>query len=75
MKYIIHPGLIRSKNDGQWHYIKYGDLIGLYDVSPRDCRLATEVVLRSLRRCDNVIHLYPRYDGNYKIKEESNENR
>ncbi len=75
MKYIVHPGPMRSKSDGQWHYIGYGDLIRLYDVRPKDCILATKAVLRSLRKSDDVIHLYPRYDENYEIEEESNENR
>lgn len=64
MKYMIHPGYIRSKSDGQWHWISYGTLIKLYRVNPRDCIVYTDVNRRIYKGC---IDLYPDYDGNYEL--------
>lgn len=69
IKYIIHSGWIKSKNDGQMHWIGYGDLIRLYNVNPRYCRLATPMNMRAFRKDETAVHLYPRYDGNYNLKE------
>lgn len=66
-KYALHPGNVRSKHDGDTHYISAGALMRLYKVSP----LYVVVYDENLhsRYWDEYIHLFPREDGNYKLKE------
>ena len=67
MRYIIHPGYVKSKIDGQPHFISAERLIALYKVNPKQCILASSD-LHGYSSTD-FIHLYPLYDGNYKIPE------
>lgn len=65
-KYAIYPGEVRAK-DGDIHYISAGKLMFLYGLNPADC-----IVIGNDNRglnIGNLIKLYPRNDGNYKIKE------
>ena len=66
MKYIIHPGYVISKNDGDRHYIGYHKLIELYNVDPKECIDARSLYTRS-KSCEDCIDLKPRYDGNYTL--------
>lgn len=78
IKYALFPGYVTSKTDGDVHFINERDLAILYGVSIKECiivpfprsffdeirwgemnRLVHELGLRKLR---------PRYDGNYKLK-------
>ena len=67
MRYIIHPGYVQSKVDGQDHYISAKRLIALYKVNPKQCILASSD-LHGYNPTE-LIHLYPLYDGNYKTPE------
>lgn len=61
-KYAIHPGWIRSKNDGDWHYIGAAALARLYELKPN------EYVIWWMEDApigDDYIHLYPDYHGRY----------
>ena len=61
---VIHPGFMDSKNDGQWHFISYEQLIKLYHLDPKKCFNAElEDAMNGRRNCK---HYYPRYDGEYK---------
>lgn len=77
LKYAIYPGEIRSRNDGDWHYVTAMQLMHLYGVDPRECIVVfpssmyrheseRESLLRDVQRC-GLIELYPRYDGNYTL--------
>ena len=61
MKYVIKPGWITSKNDGERHYITKKQLIALYQVPESDCLDEPPVD-------DCYCVLAPRYDGNYYIQ-------
>ena len=70
-KYVLCPGDVVSKKDGERHFISAAQLLDLYHVSLKDCFVCSdEKDLRGL--CTSgMIFLYPRYDGNYKCPEES----
>ena len=68
MKYVIHPGKIISQRDGDVHYLSFGRLIRLYALNPRDCICATDGKDRSNHYPKGVIHLYPDYCGDYRLK-------
>ena len=58
-KYLLCPGEIRSKNDGDFHYISAGRLIALYGVKASECTT-------DYRGLDGLIPLEPRYQGDYQ---------
>lgn len=58
-KYLLCPGEIRSKNDGDLHYISARRLIELYGVDPRECTTDD-------RGLEGLIPLRPRYQGDYR---------
>jgi hypothetical protein len=64
-KYILHPGNILSKNDGQLHHISPPVLARLYGVRMDRC-----VVFEKMMRYKyppDWVHLWPSYDGNYEL--------
>lgn len=63
MRYVLHPGYIRSKHDGDRHYITAKDLARLYKVNMCDCIVYYDGYIDS----STDIHLYPKYDGNYNL--------
>lgn len=67
IRYVLHPGYVNSKKDGQEHFISAGKLADLYRVSLSDCVVDTENNRRGFTKdaWENLKHLYPRYDGNY----------
>lgn len=78
IKYVIHPGYIFSRNDGEKHFVSGKQLIRLYKVHPTECIMYryNPVVLQKLEELsEKVEHLYPRNDGKYslhKFKEADN---
>ena len=63
-KYLVIPGNIRSKNDGDLHYITAHQLIQLYRVDPDECIVySPQYPLRELE----LIPLTVRFDGEYEI--------
>jgi len=58
-KYRVLPGYIKSKNDGDRHYISAGRLMLLYGVSSAEC------VIGYNGGVDGLIVLKPLYNGNY----------
>lgn len=67
-KYIVVPGYVRSKTDGQDHYISAHQLISLYGVNPEDCIVVTGAGANSVTSFDKIV-LKPNCEGNYKIPE------
>lgn len=72
-RFIIHPGWIRSKNDGDIHWISGAMLMRLYRVFSHESVIVDEKNFpgseASYRERPGDIHLYPNYYGNYYIHE------
>jgi hypothetical protein len=68
-KYALHPGIVISRNDGQRRRIGGAQLGRLYRLRTHEYIIWTcgfQEVDKLGRRWDDYIHLYPRYDGNYR---------
>lgn len=70
IKFLVVPGMVTSKSDGDRHFIGARDLMRLYRVSPEECVVMSEEdVVRynpySSEYPMNLIQLLPRYDGDY----------
>ncbi len=64
IKYILCPGYVQSKFDGERHYIGWTKLAELYGVAMSECVINSEfrgALDKGLKR------LYPRPDGDYKL--------
>jgi hypothetical protein len=71
VRYIIHPGWVKSASDGDLHYITAGKLMSLYQLNLRDPNVHY-VIDRDgkgfgIGETPGDIHLYPRFDGNYSL--------
>lgn len=62
-KFAVHPGNVRSKTDGDVHYITARALVRLYELRPSEY-IVWIGRMYGVNRADYV-HLYPRYDGKY----------
>lgn len=72
-KYLVIGGDVRSKNDGQTHYISPRILCDLYKVNPRECHLVRDVEdTPRLAGLDwsRFTLLQPREDGDYTLPKE-----
>lgn len=67
-KYLIYPGYVTSRNDGERHYISAGQLIRLYRVDPAECIIydGRAEKLRGINVVD-LINLFPVNSGVYEI--------
>ncbi len=69
-RYLVYPGWVTSKNDGDMHYISYAVLCTLYGVNRERCLDAspTSFMTKGYDRdyLDSLIKLTPRVDGDYK---------
>ena len=68
-KYALHPGYVQSINDGESHFIDANQLSRLYNLRPNtwivwDIRRPET---RQGRNQGDYIHLYPRFDGDYRL--------
>jgi hypothetical protein len=63
-KYILHPGWVTSKTDGQEHFITALDLAECYKVSITEC-LVLKDPSAIKGKIPDLIHLYPLYQQNY----------
>jgi len=70
-RYILHPGYVESKNDGQRHFIGAAELSRLYGVDMRNCVIDDEsgLGMRGVRPAPTDVHLYPSYHGDYTLRE------
>lgn len=66
-KYIVIPGEVRSQNDGDIHFISAQQLIHLYGVDPKECKIVTRGEAEIRGFFGDWIFLFPRQDGNYTI--------
>lgn len=80
VRYIIHPGWIRSARDGSLHYITARTLMSLYQLNLHDPSVHHPIDHPSIHYvvdqdgrgfgiCETPgdIHLYPRADGDYSL--------
>lgn len=73
-KYVICPGNVISKSDGQRHYIGPMQLIQLYGLDPSECEIYEPAPwwpesfyrMAEERNC-GLVKLGPRHDGNYEM--------
>jgi general stress protein YciG len=69
-KFLVIPGTITSKSDGDRHFIGARELMRLYRVKQEECVVMSEEdVVRynpySSKYPMNLVRLEPRYDGDY----------
>ena len=76
-KYLICPSHIRSKNDGDRHYISSVELMHLYGVSYKDCDIMSENhdYWDNPHRYPGIFDKYeailsPNYHGEYNLQKE-----
>ena len=72
IRYILCPGEIESKYDGQIHYIGPMQLARLYEIDIRDCEIYepapwwTPSYFKEFEvKYKDIPRLYPRYHGDY----------
>lgn len=63
--YILEPGRVRSRTDGDIHYITALQLARLYGVPLSDC--VVNLGDKDLRPWVGLPVFRPRYDGNYPL--------
>lgn len=70
-KYILMGGNIRSKNDGQIHFISANKLCELYGLNQDECFFCDERFPATYRgiRSEDLTILYPNYEGDYSVKD------
>jgi hypothetical protein len=64
LRYVLHPGYVISKYDGQEHFVGGPTLAQLYGVNIHDCVFGD---IPSYREQENDVHLRPRCDGDYRL--------
>lgn len=64
MRYVLHPGYVTSKHDGQRHFVGGPSLASLYGVDIRDCVYGD---VSNYNEQAGDVHLMPRYDGDYRL--------
>ena len=72
MRYVLHPGYVTSKNDGERHFISGPRLARLYDVNMSSCVLGDAYGYREM---EGDVHLWPDYHGNYALPSKEKINR
>lgn len=71
-KYVLCPGFVRSRNDGDRHWISAPELARLYGVPIRECDVWDSRRPETLMglKAEGRVFLRPRADGNYEMSEE-----
>lgn len=67
-KYAIHPGWVISIRDGDRHWVGERQLMGLYNLKPRECivvRGSSDLKGYTGEFLNSLKHLYPLSNGNY----------
>ena len=62
IRYVLHPGLVRSKHDKDSHFIGRAQLLELYKLPPGTKHIVFGAGFESMI---GDINLAPRGDGNY----------
>lgn len=69
LRYVLHPGNVRSLHDKDVHFLSEQDLMELHGVDPKDCvlyDLRNPFEAAGFKNQEGDIHLFPRPDGKYK---------
>jgi hypothetical protein len=66
VKYLVIPGNVRSRNDGDIHYISARQLMQLYGVNPDEC-VIYDNRFGGRQYSDELIPLRPMFNGNYTL--------
>ena len=66
-RYVLCPGWIISKNDGDWHYISAAKLAKCYGVNLRDCLIKLPTQRLHPGFYTGMVFLEPRDDGDYQL--------
>lgn len=66
IKYVLHPGPVWSRYDGDRHFVGAAQLAALYRVPPGEC--VTHNDLPWWKAPEGAIHLFPREDGDYTLE-------
>lgn len=68
-KYLVVPGFVTSKSDGQTHWISAKELMGLYGVRSQDCVIAgwNPSDFRHRVEGQTLTVLHPDYHGRYDL--------
>lgn len=73
-KFVLCPGMVTSKTDGDMHYIGAMQLARLYGVNACECEIyepapwwPPSYYQMAEERHKGLIRLDPRYDGNYSL--------
>lgn len=69
VKYALHPGYVRSKNDNDEHFVSGTQLARLYGVKLGECIEYGGANRNGYTKVEDLIHLHPRRDGNYTLPE------
>lgn len=69
LKYLVFGGYVISINDGDKHWVTPEQVIKLYKVNPKECRMIKQEkdLFGFNKKYYNLIELRPRDDGNYDI--------
>lgn len=65
-KYVLCPGYVTSRTDGDRHYIGVSELLWLYGVSMNDC-LIDDTSHSRLEGYGDLVRLYPKSNGDYRL--------
>lgn len=70
-KYLVIAGWVRSRNDGDRHWISGKQLCSLYGVNPKDCRFYSEDEVGTYafpeERVPGAVILRPDPTGKYEL--------
>lgn len=68
IKYLVLPDFVRSRSDGDKHWISGRDLIRLYDVNPAECMTINGFTHGySDKYLSSLIPLRPQESGDYTL--------
>lgn len=68
-KYLLYPEHIRSRTDGDLHYISASQLAALYKVRINECVIVYEWEDIDHLECGDLIKLFVRWYGDYTLPE------
>jgi hypothetical protein len=66
-RYVLCPGWITSRNDGDRHYISAAKLARYYGVNLRDCLIELPKQRSHPGFYTRMVFLEPRLDGDYRL--------
>ena len=65
--YLVCPGIVKSKSDGDEHFITAKQLMSLYAVKPYDCLVVDCPESARGIKWEDYIVLRPNTEGNYNL--------